>query len=98
MGTAMNLSREINFAEDLFCSDAFALSAGGLTHASELAIEFGVAEHQSRRSAVRAVMGIIDQMTLFQQAEDFFLRQTLACFDGGFAGHHRDQGIQQIPP
>ena len=65
-------------------------------HATELAIELGVAEDQGGRTTMRTVVGIVNQVPLFQQAIDFFLRQSLAGFDGGFAGHHCDQVIQQI--
>ena len=68
-----------------------------LTHAPELSIEFGVAEDEGRGSAVGAVVGVVDEVALFEEAEDFFLRQSLAGFDGGFAGHHRDQVVKQIP-
>ncbi len=65
-------------------------------HATELAIELGVTENQRGRTTMRTVVSIVNQVPLFKQAVDFFLRQSLSRFDGGFAGHHRNQFIQQI--
>jgi len=44
------------------------------------------------------MVGIIDQVSLFQQAVDLFPAQPLACFDRSLARHEMQQFVQYITP
>jgi hypothetical protein len=69
------------------------------THRSypfEAPVKLLTREYQRRRSAMRAVMRILNQVSLLQQGGDFTRCQAVSCLDGCLTGHHLQQLISHI--
>jgi hypothetical protein len=61
-----------------------------------LPIELFSCENQRRRAAVGAVVAVLGEMAKFDQGGHFLGRKAIARFDGGFAGDHVQQLVDQI--
>ena len=66
------------------------------TQSPELAFEFVFGEDEGGRAPMRAVVGVVDEVSLGEQRVDLFGGEAMASFYGSFAGHHVQQRIEQV--
>src|SRR5262245_54296764 len=64
--------------------------------AAKLPVELGTAEDEGRRAAVRAVVGVVDQMPLCEQALNLLGSQPLSGLHCRLARKHVEQVVQQV--
>ena len=67
-----------------FCSDS-----------TELPFQVVGGEFEGGGAAMRTVAGALREVALFEQRVDFIRAEGIAGFDGGFAGHHVEGGMDE---
>jgi hypothetical protein len=58
-----------------------------LSEPAELPVQFGAGQNERRRTSVRTVMGIVDQVALSQKTLHFLRFEALARLNGRLTGH-----------